>query len=335
VPTATDAELADLLARGSVNPVGRIVGSSNGALLCTVSGSDGECVAIYKPEATERPLWDYPDGTLTARERAAWLVSEAGGFGVVPPTVLRDGPLGPGSLQLWIGPVGTDTELLVDVTPRADVPAEWIVVLEGEDPAGEPVVVSHSPDPGLRTVAVLDAVLNNSDRKGGHVMRDPGLVVDAGLVGSAGPVGSVGVVGSRGPGGSGGVRGCDHGVSLGVEPKLRTVLWGWAGMPMTDDDIARLERLAAALEISPRGETEARPRNSREGGLRGGPRSELRTGPGNEPADGPIGGLGSELASLLTHAEVIALGERVAGLLRHRVHPIPRPGWPAIPWPAM
>ena len=101
-----------------------------------------------------------------------------------------------------------------DVTPVADVPKGWVVVLSGETPDGMPVVVSHAPHPALRTVAVLDAVLNNSDRKGGHLLRD-----------------------------GEGVRGCDHGVSLGVEPKLRTVLWGWAGEALPDADVARLEAL--------------------------------------------------------------------------------------------
>ena len=85
-------------------------------------------------------------------------------------------------------------------------------------PGGRPVVVSHSPEPALRTVAVFDAVLNNSDRKGSHLLRDGDVV-----------------------------RGCDHGVSLGVEPKLRTVLWGWAGEPVPDADLARLDTLLDAL----------------------------------------------------------------------------------------
>ena len=153
-----------------------------------------------------------------ARERAAYLVSAAGGFDVVPPTVLRDGPLGPGSVQLWVGPVEGEPDPLVDVTPADAVPTGWVVVLEGESPGGAPVVVSHSPEPALRTVAVLDAVINNSDRKGGHLMRDGDIV-----------------------------RGCDHGVSLGVAPKLRTVLWGWAGEPLPEADLARVETLLDAL----------------------------------------------------------------------------------------
>lgn len=266
MPTGTDAEREELLARGALTPVGPVPGSSNGALLCLVGDPADQVLAIHKPEASERRLWDYPDGTLVARERAAWLVSEAGGFGVVPPTVLRQGPLGPGSVQLWVASVAEQDDPLVDVLAPREVPDGWLVVLEGVSARGDPVVVAHRPDPRLRTVAVLDAVLNNSDRKGSHLLRD----------GDA-------------------VRGCDHGVSLGVEPKLRTVLWGWAGEPVPEADLGRLERLAAALS----------------------------------------GALAEDLAPLLTAREVEALGHRVRSLLRLRRHPVPPVGWPAIPWPAL
>jgi uncharacterized repeat protein (TIGR03843 family) len=266
VPTDTDAEVVDLLTTGEITPVGRIVDSSNGALLCSVSRGEDDVLVIHKPEAHERRLWDYPDGTLVARERAAYLVSAAGGFDVVPPTVLRDGPLGPGSVQLWVGPVEGQPDPLVDVTRADAVPPGWVVVVEGETPSGSPVVVSHSAEPALRTVAVLDAVINNSDRKGSHVMRDGALV-----------------------------RGCDHGVSLGVEPKLRTVLWGWAGEPIPDADVARVQAVLDALHD----------------------------------------GLADELGELLTRAEVRALRTRAERLLRTGTHPLPQPGWPAIPWPAL
>ncbi len=266
MPTATDAEVELLLARGELTPVGRLSDSSNGALLCTVDdGADGLLV-IHKPELSERRLWDYPDGTLVARERAAYLISAAGGFDVVPPTVLRDGPHGRGSVQLWVGPVEGEPDPLVDVTPVHEVPDGWVVVLSGETPEGRPVVVAHAPLPALRTVAVLDAVLNNSDRKGGHLLRD-----------------------------GDGVRGCDHGVSLGVEPKLRTVLWGWAGEEVPEADLARVEALRRGLD----------------------------------------GDLADELHELLTVDEVDALTGRTTHLLRTRRHPLPTPGWPAIPWPAM
>ena len=266
MPTDTDAEVVDLLATGDITPVGRIVDSSNGALLCSVARGDRDVLVIHKLEAHERPLWDYPDGTLVARERAAYLVSAAGGFDVVPPTVLRDGPLGHGSLQLWVGPVEGEPDPLVDVTAAADVPDGWVVVVEGETPSGAPVVVCHSPEPALRTVAVLDAVINNSDRKGGHLMRDGDVV-----------------------------RGCDHGVSLGVDAEAAHRALG-------------LGRAAAAgRRPGPRPDPPRRPRRPAR----------------RRAARAPHAGGGARPA----------LARR--GLLRTRTHPLPQPGWPAIPWPAL
>lgn len=267
MPTATDADTADLLTRGDLTPLARIADSSNGALLCEVSGGTASLLAIYKPVSAERPLWDYPDGTLAGRERAAYLVSAAGGFGVVPPTVLRDGPHGLGSVQVWVGDPAEEPELVVAVTRAQEVPDGWRIVLRGETELGERVVVSHADEPAVRTTAVLDALLNNSDRKGGHLVR----VED-------------------------GVRGFDHGVSLGVEPKLRTVLWGWAGEEVPEADLARVEDALG----------------------------RLRAGP-----------VADELAGLLTAAEIRALRGRGDRLVRSRTHPSPQPGWPSIPWPAM
>ncbi|MFW5474147.1 SCO1664 family protein [Knoellia sp. CPCC 206450] len=261
------AEVEHLLAEGEVELLGRIVDSSNGAVLVRV-GLDGETrLAIHKPVALERPLWDYPDGTLAGRERAAYVVSEAGHFGVVPTTVLHDGPWGTASTQEWMGRPDVAPDLVVDVVAPDAVPAGWREVLRGETPDGEEVVVAHADDARLRTAAVFDALINNSDRKGGHLL----------------------VVG-------GGLWGVDHGVSLGVEPKLRTVLWGWAGEPCDDADLERVERVRAALA---------------EGTLR------------------------AELTGLLTPDEVAALQARAERLLATGLHPLPTPGWPAIPWPAM
>ena len=147
--------------------------------------------AVYKPTAGERPLDDFPDATLSRREVAAFLVSEATGWGIVPPTVLRDGPFGEGAVQRWI-----------DVDATADV-----VAMVVED------------DPRLRRIATLDAALNNTDRKGGHLLPAPG----------------------------GHVFGVDHGVCFSTVPKLRTVLWGWRGRPFEADELAGLERIAEGL----------------------------------------------------------------------------------------
>ena len=261
----TDVE--QLLTAGEVELLGRIVGSSNGAVLVRVSRDGEATLAIHKPVALERPLWDYPDGTLAGRERAAYVVSAAGGFDVVPPTVLHEGPWGRAATQEWVGRPDVAPGLVVDVVVPDAVPQGWREVLRGETPDGEEVVVAHAVGAQVRTTAVFDALINNSDRKGGHL-----LVVDDSL------------------------WGVDHGVSLGSEPKLRTVLWGWAGEPLDEADLARVERVRSGLA---------------EGDLR------------------------HRLEALLTDHELDALLDRAEALLTSGLHPRPTPGWPAIPWPAM
>lgn len=195
------ATTLDVLREGEIEVVGRIVGSSNNALLVRVSRPcpDDEPAppqvleAIYKPRMGERPLDDFPTGTLARREVAAWHVSEAMGWDIVPPTILREGPFGEGMLQAFV-----EADETVDV-----------VAMVVED------------DPRLRRMATFDAAVNNTDRKGGHI-----LPVDGGRH----------------------VHGVDHGVTFSVVPKLRTVLWGWRGDPFDDDERAGLERLREALE---------------------------------------------------------------------------------------
>jgi uncharacterized repeat protein (TIGR03843 family) len=187
----------EVLRDGEIEILGRLLGSSNHAMLCRVTlpcpepeGSI-ELEAVYKPTAGERPLDDFPDETLSRREVAAFLVSEAIGWSIVPPTIRRDGPFGDGALQLWI-----------DIDPTVDVVA---MVLED--------------DRRLRRIAVFDAAVNNTDRKGGHLLPVTG----------------------------GHVYGVDHGVTFSTVPKLRTVLWGWRGRPFATDERAGLARLADAL----------------------------------------------------------------------------------------
>src|SRR5699024_10670572 len=150
--------------------------------------ADEEIRCVYKPVLGERPLWDFPDGTLAAREYASYLVSEALGWGIVPPTVLRDGPHGEGMAQVWIDAPPADGDArtadgdapstdLVDLFPVDEVPEGYLPVLAAEDLTGRPVVLAHADDPRLERMAVLDAVLNNPDRKGGHVLRGPGEAV--------------------------------------------------------------------------------------------------------------------------------------------------------------
>src|SRR5690606_12613750 len=121
--------------------------------------------AVYKPVRGERPLRDFPPGTLAAREVAAYLVSRAGGWDLVPPTVLReDAPLGRGSLQWWVTQpeerLADPSADLVEVLASETVTDRWLAVVSGTGPEGEDVVVAHADDPQLRSLAVLDAVLN-------------------------------------------------------------------------------------------------------------------------------------------------------------------------------
>jgi uncharacterized repeat protein (TIGR03843 family) len=186
------AEALDLLRTGTLSIEGRLVDASNTTLYCALSRDGLTTACVYKPVRGERPLWDFPDGTLAEREVAAYVLSTALGWNVVPPTVLRDGPLGEGMVQLWI-----DGDETVDLTQlvRADLPA-------------------------LRRMVVFDAVANNADRKGGHLIPMP----------------------------DGHVYGVDHGVSFHQQDKLRTVLWGWAGDPLPEDAVDALSELRALLE---------------------------------------------------------------------------------------
>ncbi|WP_079000685.1 MULTISPECIES: SCO1664 family protein [Streptomyces] len=209
---------AALLATGRLTVRGRIRGASNAALYCTVSLDGQEAACVYKPVAGERPLWDFPDGTLAQREVAAYLISEATGWGLVPPTVLRDGPHGEGMCQLWIE-ARPDTELLALVDAEEPDPG-WKAIGFAEVGDGATALLVHADDERLRRLAVLDAVINNADRKGGHLL----------------------------PTGDGRLYGIDHGVTFNVENKLRTLLWGWAGEALTAEAAEVLRRLKEELK---------------------------------------------------------------------------------------
>ncbi|HEY6798501.1 MAG TPA: SCO1664 family protein [Kineosporiaceae bacterium] len=220
--------MLDLLSRGQLEVRGRLVDASNATLYSAVTLDGVEAACVYKPVAGERPLWDFPTGTLAHREVAAYVLSAALGWDVVPPTVLRDGPFGPGSVQLWIGTeTGADDapEIsdpgagLVDIVPPDQVPPGWLQVLRAQNYEGTPVSLVHADDPDLRRMAVFDVVANNADRKGGHILRAPG----------------------------GGVCGVDHGLTFNVDEKLRTVLWGWAGRRLPAEIIEVLRALCRDL----------------------------------------------------------------------------------------
>ncbi|WP_045745754.1 SCO1664 family protein [Actinoplanes rectilineatus] len=214
-----ETDALELLGRGRIDIEGRLVDASNTTLRAeiTLDGVTRRCV--YKPVRGERPLWDFPDGTLAGREVSAYLVSRATGWGLVPPTILRDGPLGPGALQLWIDEPA-EVGSLIGFVPAFDVPEGWFAVASARDDDGDAYALAHADDPRLARLAVFDAVINNADRKGGHVLYPA----------------------------SGDVHGVDHGVSFHVENKLRTVLWGWTGKPLPAEATDVLARLGEQLD---------------------------------------------------------------------------------------
>lgn len=179
----TDVNLEELQ-KGEIEVVGRLVDASNASLFCKV----GTLNAIYKPIAGERPLWDFPDGHLAYREVATYQVSEALGLNCVPPTILREGPYGLGSLQQWI---------------------------DGSEEVGERYLESSG---ALRKIALLDAVVNNTDRKIGHLLFKDGKVF-----------------------------GCDHGVTFHEDYKLRTVLWQFADLPFELEELRILKEFNCDL----------------------------------------------------------------------------------------
>ncbi|GGN70075.1 phosphatidylinositol kinase [Streptomyces albiflavescens] len=208
---------AELLAEGELKVRGRIREASNAVLYCSVSYEGREAFCVYKPVAGERPLWDFPDGTLAQREVAAYEVSEATGWGLVPPTVLRDGPYGEGMCQLWIE-ASPEAELLA-LVDREEPEEGWKAIGFAEVGEGQTALLVHADDVRLRRLAVLDAVINNADRKGGHLL----------------------------PAGEGRLYGIDHGVTFNAENKLRTLLWGWAGEALTAEAVSALASLRDGL----------------------------------------------------------------------------------------
>lgn len=232
-----DSGLA-LLTEGELEVLGRIPWASNATLLARVCAGELSSLAIYKPRRGEQPLWDFPDGTLYRREVAAYLVSEALGWGLVPPTVARGGPFGIGSVQRY---VESDAQLT----------------------AFE--LVEHG-NRAMPRVAAFDVVINNADRKGGHCLAET-------------PDGRVWAI--------------DHGVCFHQEPKLRTVLWDFAGQSLAPAVVADLGELAAAV--------------------RGGP-------------------LGRDLRGLLEADEVAAVGDRASALATSGCLPLPS-GRRPYPWP--
>jgi len=180
------------LSSGELEITGRLVDASNATLFGMMHHEGTTLEVIYKPVAGERPLWDFPDGTLADREYAAFLVSDGTGMDVVPPTILRDGPAGLGMVQRWID---------VDETVAL---GSYLAQDKQE----------------LRQLALFDAILNNTDRKIGHLLPDQ----------------------------TGHLFACDHGVTFHAEDKLRTVLWQWAGDPLTDEEFHTLDQTLSFID---------------------------------------------------------------------------------------
>lgn len=188
---------AEVLARGELELVGRMRYSSNGAFLVEAVLDDDVVPAVYKPRRGERPLWDFPDGTLCRREVAACVLSDALGWGVVPVTVLRaDGPLGDGMVQRFVD---------------HDPDEHYFTLLDGHEDR-------------FRRFAVFDVLANNTDRKGGHCLRDLAAAGDAAIVG------------------------IDHGLTFHPQWKLRTVIWDFADEPVPADLLDDVARVADDLE---------------------------------------------------------------------------------------
>ena len=184
----------EILVKGEMVVTGRLIDASNATLLAECSFDNEKIKCIYKPVAGERPLWDFPDGNLAQREYAAYLISMHAGFDLVPYTILRDGPFGLGMVQRWI-----------DIDESVDLASFF-----------------STDDSQLRKMALFDAIINNTDRKIGHLL----------------------------PQSDGKLFGCDHGVTFHHEYKLRTVLWQWAGDSFTADEEQTLRDLAQKLKES-------------------------------------------------------------------------------------
>ena len=213
--------------------------SSNSAFLVSIVDGDQRALTVYKPQRGERPLWDFPDGTLCYREVAAYVLSAALGWCIVPPTVLRDGLRGLGSVQFYIA----------------------------HNPEHNYFTLDETHIPPLQRFAAFDYIVNNADRKGGHCLLDA----------------------------NGYLWGIDHGICFHISPKLRTVIWDFAGQPVPRHLLADIERVYCEI-------------------------------------DDPAHPLRVELATLLSSAEIQALLARMRRILQRREYPRPGPG-PNYPWP--
>lgn len=240
-----DADILRLLESGRIEVEGLLPWSSNYTFLAQICGENEEVSAVYKPRRGERPLWDFPEGTLCARERAAFVVSDALHWQLTPPTVLRDGPHGLGSVQLFI----------------EHDPEQHYFTFEGQSEYALQ----------LQKIVLFDVLINNADRKGGHILLEERHNQPNHL------------------------WAIDHGVCFHTDPKLRTVVWEFAGQPVLPELLAALTQFQEDMAVD----------NGR-----------LRT----------------QLNELLSTQEVTALLNRLRNLLDRGIYPYPGPGR-HYPWP--
>ena len=247
-PTQTEAlpaiavgleRATQLLSQGQMELLGPILSSSNFIFLTSVDDGELQALAIYKPRRGERPLWDFPRGTLGLREVAAYVVSRALGWPLIPPITLRSGIHGAGTIQLYID---------------SDLEAHYFTFREDRQA-------------DLLPVALFDVLVNNADRKGGHLLLD----------------------------GRGRMWAIDNALTFHAEPKLRTVIWDFAGELIPREYLADLCRFQEHL-------------------VRG---TELRR----------------TLSKLLNEDEIAALKARLTEMLGSTVFPQPDPTRWQIPWP--
>lgn len=225
-PAATaDGEILSALAEGAIEEKGLLPYSSNYTFLATVHHHQREIPAVYKPRRGENPLWDFPAGTLCQRETAAFVVSEALGWRLVPPTVLRDGPRGPGSIQFFI---------------ECDPDIHYFNMREDARYA-----------PALRRLTLFDYLINNADRKAGHCLYETAgkerreerserpayspLTPHSSLL-TPRPAHMWAI---------------DHGICFHHQYKLRTVIWEFAGESIEERLLADLESLQNLVDAGP------------------------------------------------------------------------------------
>jgi len=237
----TSQQVLEILQNGTIEAEhGMMRWSSNYTFLLSINHDNHSVMAVYKPQKGERPLWDFPDGMLCKRELASFLTSEVLDWQIVPPTVLRQGQHGLGSMQFFVE----------------------------HDPELNYFEFDEEKMAQMRHMCAFDILVNNADRKGGHCLVD----------------------------GQGHVWGIDHGITFNSSPKLRTVIWDFAGEPIDDALLADIERLCTQV-------------------------------------DNQRGTYRQALGQLITEREIHAFQHRIQHLLKSQKFPQPGPGGPNYPWP--